>query len=97
MEDKIKQDLLNLGFNIDSIGVVYWVDAIRYIQKNPLCWDVFDIYDYLAKKYNIKNTAVERSLRTAINPAKKNIQEKYNYYGKIKNQTFLNLIRLELI
>lgn len=97
MEDDIKQKLLDLGFNVDCIGLVYWVEAIRYVKDHPLWWDVMDIYDYLAQKYDLSISKVERNLRTAITPAKKNIQDKYNYYRNIKNQTFLNLIRLELI
>ena len=97
MMDEIKKELLELEFNADSIGLVYWIEAIKYIRNNPLSWDVMEIYDHIADKFNTTGIRVERALRHAITPAKKNIQEKYKYYRPIRNQTFLNLIRYELI
>jgi len=97
MMDEIKKELLELEFNADSIGLVYWIEAIRYIRDNPLCWDTMEIYDHIADKFNTTKIRAERNLRNAITPAKKNIQEKYKYYRPIRNQTFLNLIRYELI
>lgn len=96
MED-IKQELLELNFNVDSIGIIYWVEAIKLIKNNPLVWDMIDVYEYIAKIYNSTITRVERGMRTAIAPARANIQKKYGYYAKIKNQTFLDLIRFKLI
>lgn len=93
----IKKELLQLGFNVDSRGIIYWIDAINYVKEHPNWWDMMDIYDFLAQKYDISIAIAERNLRTAIQPAKKNIQEKYGYYRKIKNVTFLNLIKLELL
>lgn len=95
--EEMKEKLLTLGFNADSIGITYWIDAIKYIKEHPLWWDIYDIYEYLATKYKISVARVERNLRTAIAPAKKNIQEKYKYYRSIKNSTFLHLIKIELI
>lgn len=91
----IKNMLLELGFNVNSIGIIYWVEAINYVLRNPLWWDIMDIYDFIAQKYKISISQVERNLRTAIEPAKKHIQDKYKYYKPIKNCTFLNLIKLE--
>lgn len=93
----IKQELLELKFNVDSIGIVYWVDAIKYVKKHPLVWDMMDIYEYVANLHNSTPSRVERGMRTAIAPAKENIQKKYKYYKPIKNQTFLSLIRFKLI
>lgn len=96
MED-IKTELLELNFNVDSIGIVYWIEAIKIIKDNPIIWDMLDIYEYIAQKYHTTLSKVERGMRTAIEPAKENIQKKYCYYKKIKNQTFLSLIRFKLI
>lgn len=93
----IKKELLQLGFNVDSRGIIYWIDAINYVKEHPNWWDMMDIYDFLAQKYDISIAMAERNLRTAIMPAKKNIQEKYGYSRRIKNVTFLNLIKLELL
>lgn len=93
----IKQELLELKFNVDSIGIVYWIEAIRFVKDNPLIWDMLDIYERLAQLYNSTPTKVERNMRFSIAPAKSNIQKKYGYYSKIKNSTYLSLIRFKLI
>lgn len=95
--DEIKQELLELKFNVDSVGIIYWIEAIKLIKKNPLVWDMIDIYENVAKTHNSTKYKVERLMRYAIFPARENIQRKYGYYGKIKNQTFLDLIRFKLI
>ncbi len=95
--NEIKQELLDLNFNVDSVGIILWVEAIRYVKENKLCWDMAEIYEYLAKKYDFTPSKIERNLRTAIAPAKDNIMKKYNYYKPIKNITFLNLIKFKLI
>jgi hypothetical protein len=92
-EDKTK--LIELGFNVNSRGFIYWLDAINYLDEHPLWWDIMDIYDYVANKHNSTISRVERDMRTAIEPAKKNIQEYYNYTRRIKNVTFLNLLKIE--
>ena len=94
---ELKNELLELGFNVDSIGIVYWIDAVEYVKEHKLCWDMLEIYEMLADKYKISIARVERNLRTAIEPAKDNIRKKYNYYKPIRNMTFLNLIKFELI
>ena len=95
--EEIKQELLELGFDVDSIGIKYWADAIKYIKENPEKWDTCDIYDRVAKENNTRYFNVERAMRHSITPARENIQTKYGYYKKIKNSTFLNLIRFKLI
>lgn len=96
MED-IKKELLELNFNVDSLGIVYWVEAIKFVKNHPLIWDMMDIYEYVAKRHNTTASRVERGMRTAIQTAKNKIQERYNYYNKINNSTYLNLIRYKLI
>ena len=96
MED-IKQELLSLDFNVDSIGIVYWIEAIKYVKNHPLAWDMMDIYEYVAKKHDTTASRAERGMRTAIQTAKDKIQQRYKYYNKINNSTYLNLIRYKLI
>ena len=93
----IKKELLELNFNVDSIGIIFWVEAITFVKNNPLVWRMEDIYENVAKTYNTTYSKVERAMRFAISSAKENIQKKYEYYGKIKNSTFLALIRYKLI
>lgn len=95
--DEIKKELLELNFNVDSIGIIYWIESIKFIKENPLNWNMIDIYEYVAKIHNSTKSKIERGMRTAIEPAKENIQKKYGYYAKIRNQTFLDLIRFKLI
>lgn len=52
---------------------------------------------FIAKRYNSTISRVERTMRFAIEPAIKNIQEKYRYYYKINTSKFLNLIRIQMI
>lgn len=97
LEDDIKQELLELNFRASSIGLVYWIEAIRYFEKNMRTYEMMDIYYHIAKKYKSTIKLVERAMRYTLEPAKKNIQEKYHYYDKINTQTFLGLIRFKLI
>lgn len=93
----IKKELLELNFDVESIGIIYWVEAIKIVKENPLEWRVGEIYSTIADKYNTTYSKIEREMRYSITPAKKNIQKKYGYYDKIKNSTFLSLIRYKLI
>lgn len=95
--DEIKRELIELNFNIDSVGIIYWIKAIRLIQQNPNILNIMEIYKTIGQRYNKSSNAVERAMRVSISTARKNIQEKYNYNREIKNHTFLNLIRYELL
>ena len=95
--EQIKEELIELNFNVNSVGIAYWIEAIKYAKENPLVWNMTDIYENVAKKYNTTTSKVERGMRTAISPAKKNIEKKYKYYNKINNGTYIGLIRYKLI
>ena len=95
--DEIKQELLELGFNVDSKGIMYWIEAIKYSKSHPLEWEMLNVYEAVVEKNNSTVYRVERAMRVAINSAKENIQKKYGYYKPIKNQTYLNLIKFKLI
>ena len=74
--DETKQELLELGFNVDSIGIIYWTEAIEFIKTHPLVWDMMDIYENISKLHNSTIARVERAMRHAIIPAIENIQKK---------------------
>ena len=93
----IKEELIKLNFRIESVGSIYWVESIKIMMKNPLLYNMGKIYEKIAKKYQTTSYAVERLMRYAIEPAKKNIQRKYNYYNKVTITTFMDLIRFEII
>ncbi len=94
-EKEIKNEILKLGFNVNSRGVKYWTDAIKLTLESDDTNKIMDIYDYVAKKNNTTRNRVVRIMSYAIKPAQKNIQNKYGYYKEIKNRTFLNLIKFE--
>ena len=48
--DEIKQELLELGFNVNSKGIAYFIDAIEYIKENTLELETMTIYEYIAKR-----------------------------------------------
>lgn len=97
MLKEIRKELTYLGFNINSRGFEYWIEAIKYVNENPINWTMMEVYEEIAKNYNYSKTCIERTMRYAIEPAKNNIQKEYNYYKKIRNKTFLNLIKIKLI
>jgi len=97
MLKKIQAKAIELGFDVDSIGIIYWIDAIKYSKENPLEWKMGIVYEYIAEKHNSTSARVERAMRHSIIPAIENIQKKYGYYNKVRNSTFLNLIKFKLI
>lgn len=86
--------LLQLQFNVNSIGFKYWLAGIKIYRKNYFRYGftLEFVYNEIAEEYNTTRDRVERALRTASNTAKKNIQKYYNYYGTITNKTIFELI-----
>lgn len=81
--------LLQLGFNINSIGFDYWIRAIEVYQPNV---KMKSVYFTLAQFFGKKPSLIERGMRTASETAKEKIKEYYKYDGKLSNKTILNLI-----
>lgn len=88
---EIKSELLDLNFNATSRGFNYWITAILLYTRDFYKKNVEDLYNEIARIYNSTRNNIERGMRTAILPAKENIQKFYNYKGRITNKTFLNL------
>ena len=95
--EKEKNLLRELNFNVNSSGFIYWLEALKYIKKCPLNYDIMNVYEYIANKYLTSISLVERNMRTAKQTAIKQIQAKYNYHRKISNSTFLNLVRIDIL
>lgn len=91
---EINKLLLQLRFNVNSIGFEYWITAIKQYRKNYYKYDnsIERIYRDVALYYNTTRNKVERSMRTARATATQDIQEKFNYYGKITNKSVLELL-----
>ena len=83
--------LLQLGFNINSIGFDFWLTAIRIYLKNRQI-SMMTLYNEIGKITNKKASQIERAMRTASETAKENIKKLYDYNGKLSNKTILTLI-----
>lgn len=94
--EETKKMLVDLGFRIRSIGILYWLDAFKYIKKHSKVFHMMEIYETISKKRNKSVYAIERAMRYSLEPAEKRIQQKYDYDKKIDNMTFINLMRFEI-
>lgn len=96
---KIKDMLLSLSFNLNSIGFKYWITAISINQNtnNYLKNSMQNIYQQVAKIHNTTRNRVERAMRTAREIATERIQEKYNYGLKLTNKSVLILLSENII
>lgn len=96
---EIKDMLLSLSFNLNSIGFEYWITAISINQNtnNYLRNSIENVYQQVAKIHNTTRTRVERAMRTARETATERIQEKYNYSLKLTNKSVLILLSENII
>lgn len=86
-----KNYLLQLGFNIKSIGFEFWLTAIHIYLKNRQI-SMMTLYKEIGKRRNKTASQIERAMRTASETAKENIKKLYDYNGKLSNKTILTLI-----
>lgn len=90
--DKIKKQLLELGMNPSTDGMLFWTIAIDFARKDKnLAVKMTEMYRKVAKHCRTDLGKVERNMRTSLGPIKEKVQEKYKYNGKIDNKTFLSL------
>lgn len=91
---EINKMLLQLQFNVTSIGFYYWITAIQQYRKNYYKYDntIEKVYNDVANIHNTTRTKVERAMRTAKATAIEQIQKQYNYYNKLTNKTVLELL-----
>lgn len=96
---EVKDMLLSLSFNINSIGFRYWITAININQNtnNYLKNSIENVYQQVAKIHNTTSHRVERVMRTARETATERIQEKYNYGLKLTNKSVLILLSENII
>ena len=90
----ISKMLLQLQFNVTSIGFNYWITAIRLYRKNYYKYNntIEQVYHDVARIHNTTRTRVERSMRTAKATATEQIEKQFNYYNKLTNKTLLELL-----
>lgn len=88
----INKMLLQLQFNVTSIGFYYWITAIQQYRKNYYKYNTIEkLYNDVAKIHNTTRTRVERAMRTARTPATEQIQKQFNY-NRLTNKTVLELL-----
>lgn len=81
--------LLQLQFNVTSIGFNYWITAINLYRTNYKYNNTIEqVYHDVAEIHNTTRTRVERAMRTAT----EQIQKQFNYYNKLTNKTILELL-----
>lgn len=88
--------LLQLGFNITSIGFDFWLTAIRIYLKNRQI-SMMTLYTEIAKRSNKTASQVERAMRIAKATATEQIQKQFNYYNKLTNKTVLELLTFNVL
>ena len=90
----INKMLLQLQFNVTSIGFYYWITAIQQYRKNYYKYNntIEKVYNDVAKIHNTTRARVERAMRTAKATATEQIQKQFNYYNKLTNKTVLELL-----
>lgn len=89
----INKMLLQLQFNVKSMGFYYWITAIQQYRINYKYYNTIEkIYIDVAKIHNTTKTRVERAMRTAMRTATEQIQKQFNYYNKLTNITVLELL-----
>ena len=90
---EIKNILLDLNFNISSKGFEYWIQAIHLYTTFNEPIKMSELYKQLSFEFATKETAIERTMRTASKQAYNNIHKYFNYDGKITNSVILKLFR----
>lgn len=90
----MKELLIQLNFNLLSIGFQYWLYAIELAKQNP-SFKMMEIYEKVANKFNTTTNRVERCMRTT--QEKNTIKQNYNlkYSDKLTNSSILRFLLLE--
>ena len=90
----IQNQLLQLDFNISSIGFKYWIKAIDIYKKDSWRYGftMEYLYNVIAGTFQTTRNRVERAMRTASQTAKKTIAKEYKYNGKLSTKAILELI-----
>ena len=82
-----------------AVGFNYWITALYKYSKNHYKYDntIEKVYKDVAEAYGTTRTRVERAMRTAREPATKEIHEAFNYHLKLTNKTVLELLTHAII
>lgn len=100
-QKKLRELLLDLKFNMRSIGTKYLIDMINIVYNNSdILYNLKDIYCELGKKYNIPPERIQWSVRSSIETMNRSVDVNYirnifPFYQKSEKITtnfFINLI-----
>ena len=91
---RINKMLLQLQFNVKSIGFYYWITAIQQYRKNYYKYNntIEKVYNDVAQIHNTTRSRVERTMRTARARATEQTQKQFNYYNRLTNKAVLELL-----
>ena len=96
-KEKIENELIDLDLPLQGDSFMYWRELLSYVDKKKIeMFEMFDLYNYLAKYYKKSLTSVERILRIGTEKMKKRIKEKYNINTKITNETIIRLFQIKV-
>ena len=91
-----REKLIELNFNVISLGFDFWIEAIEYTQGIKK-FDMEDIYRFLAKENKTTRDKVERAMRISLYTAKKTIMEKTGYKQPLTTKVVLRMLNLRII
>lgn len=100
-QKKLRELLLELRFNLHSIGTNYLIDMINMSYNEPkMLYNIKDIYIELGKKYNVPPNKIKWSVRNSIDSMNRAISINdiitifpfYDKNDKLTTKFFLNLI-----
>ena len=93
-EIMIFHKLIDLKFNIKSVGFDFWKMALFYYGDFG---SIVELYKYIARRYGRSWSNVEKAMRTAIDIHTNNaIRNHYKYEGNQSNIEVLRLIANEI-
>lgn len=76
MEERIREEMLNLGILSNKRGYIYIIEAVKQFNSSIT---MEEIYNNIASAVGKSRCAVERSIRTAIKTADHDLSAWKNY------------------
>lgn len=72
-DKELRKFLLRIGISSNIQGYHYILDAINFISKQKIHTNITTVYEFICKKHETTPSAVERSIRHAIQQSYKKI------------------------
>ena len=82
-----KNILVSFGFHVHLQGFQYTIDAVVYAAEHRDSALSYEVYPYVAKKYGVTGTAIERGIRSTVEKARLNGPDRiWNLYFPSEKQ-----------